>query len=64
MGSKTLSSHYSLIPKHEGGIALWRCVAVAALRAILGEGERMPSCCHAERLHSLRHAVRWHDWEQ
>ena len=28
MGSKTLSSHFSLIPIHEGGIALWRCGAV------------------------------------
>ncbi len=37
MGSKTLSSHFSLISIHEGGIALWRCGAVAALRAILGE---------------------------
>ena len=64
MGSKTLSSHFSLISIHEGGIALWRCGAVGELRAILGEGERMPSSCHAERLHSLRHAVRWHDWEQ
>lgn len=64
MGSKTFSSHYSLISIHEGGIALWRCGAVGELRAILGEGERMPSSCHAERLHSLRHAVRWHDWEQ
>ena len=64
MGSKTFSSHYSLISIHEGGIALWRCGAVAALRAILGEGERMPSCCHSGRLHSLRHAVRRHDWEQ
>ena len=65
MGSKTLSSHFSLISIHEGGIALWRCGAVGELRAILGERERMPSCCcHAERLHSLLHAVRWHDWEQ
>lgn len=43
---------------------MWRCGAVGELRAILGEGERMPSCCHAERLHSLRHVVRRHDWEQ
>ena len=64
MGSKTLSSHYSLISIHGGGIALWRCGAVAELRAILRERERMPSCCHAVRLHSLRHAVRRHDWEQ
>lgn len=37
MGSKTLSSHYSLISIHEGGIALWRCGAVGELRAILRE---------------------------
>ena len=64
MGSKTLSSHFSLISIHEGGIALWRCGAVPRYGPYSESGEMMPSCCHAERLHSLWHAVRWHDWEQ
>lgn len=47
MGSKTLSSHYSLISIHEGGIALWRCGAVGELRAILrerGDDAKLLSC--------------------
>ena len=64
MGSKTLSSHYSLIPYMRaaspcGGVGLW-----VSYGPYSESGERMPSCCHAERLHSLRHAVRRHDWEQ
>lgn len=65
MGSKTLSSHYSLIPYMRaaspcGGVGLW-----VSYGPYSESGERMPSCCcHAERLHSLWHAVRWHDWEQ
>ena len=45
MGSKTLSSHYSLISKHEGGIALWRYGAVGELRAIeWGDDAKLLSC--------------------
>lgn len=65
MGSKTLSSHFSLISIHEGGIALWRCGAVGELRAILrerGDDAKLLLSFWAAPLSAACRAL--HDWEQ